>query len=215
MFSDLPPNVTAKSWILYEMKQGKTLYAKRSKKIREFASLTKIMNLITILDILDRQGLKAKNLKIHATKASSLVDGTTAEIKNQALYCVEDLLYGMMLPSGNDAAFLIAEIGGYLVQKKDDSRNVDEMSKALERRQGCFVNPYLREMNKIAKKIGLANTNFASVHGMNNPQNISCAEDLALLCTFAMKNQTFRKIVHTQKYQYCCTIFQYPTEEEL
>lgn len=54
MFSDLPPNVTAKSWILYEMKQGKTLYAKRSKKIREFASLTKIMNLITILDILDR-----------------------------------------------------------------------------------------------------------------------------------------------------------------
>ena len=73
-----------------------------------------------------------------------MVDGTTAEIKSQALYCVEDLLYGMMLPSGNDAAFLIAEIGGYLVQKKDDSRDVDIMSKALERRQGCFVNPYLR-----------------------------------------------------------------------
>ena len=126
------------------MKHGKTLYAKRSKKIRQFASLTKIMNLITILDILERQGLKAKNLKVYATKASSLVDGTTAEIKSQALYCVEDLLYGMMLPSGNDAAFLIAEIGGYLVQKKDDSRDVDIMSKALERRQGCFVNPYLR-----------------------------------------------------------------------
>ena len=68
-------------------------------------------------------------------------------------------------------------------------------------------------MNKIAKKIGLNNSNFASVHGMNNPQNISCAEDLALLCTYAMKNKTFRKIVQTHKYEYYYTIFEYPTEE--
>ena len=66
------------------------------------------MNLVTILDILDRENLKAKNIRVQATKASSLVDGTTAEIKHQAEYCLEDLLYGMMLPSGNDAAFLIA-----------------------------------------------------------------------------------------------------------
>ena len=70
-------------------------------------------------------------------------------------------------------------------------------------------------MNRVAKKIGLNNSNFASVHGMNNQQNISCAEDLAFLCAFAMKNQTFRKIVQTQKYQYYYTIFEYPTPEEL
>ena len=50
---------------------------------------------------------------------------------------------------------------------------------------------------------------------MNNPQNISSAEDLAFLCRYAMKNHIFRKIVNTQKYHYVCKHFQYPTEEEL
>ena len=76
------------------------------------------MNLITILDILEREKIKAKDINIQATKASSLIEGTTAEIKYQAEYCLEDLLFGMMLPSGNDAAFLIAEVGGYILQKK-------------------------------------------------------------------------------------------------
>jgi D-alanyl-D-alanine carboxypeptidase len=48
-YSDIPPKVTAKSWILYEMRRGRFLYGKRTKKTREMASLTKMMNLITIL----------------------------------------------------------------------------------------------------------------------------------------------------------------------
>ena len=116
-----------------------------------------------------------------------------------------------MLPSGNDAAFLIAEVGGYILQKKGEYINPSNLNKALERRQGFYVNPYLKEMNRLAKKIGLQNSNFASVHGMNNSQNLSCAEDLAILCAYSMKNNAFRKVVQTQKYQYFYTIFEHPT----
>ena len=50
---------------------------------------------------------------------------------------------------------------------------------------------------------------------MNNAQNISSAEDLAILCRYSMKSQIFRRIVKTQKYHYVCKHYQYPTEEEL
>lgn len=72
------------------------------------ASLTKMMNLITILELIERFGLAEKKIRIKATKYSSKIEGTTAEIKSGWIYKIQDLLYGMMLPSGNDAAFLLA-----------------------------------------------------------------------------------------------------------
>ena len=142
-FSDLPPSVTAKSWILFEMKSGRTIYGRRAKKPREMASLTKIMHLITILELIQKTELDAKSTLVRATRMATSLEGTTANLKHQAEYCLEDLLFGMMLPSGNDAAFLIAELGGFLLQKKALPGSFD-LSEALERRQGGFVTPYLR-----------------------------------------------------------------------
>ena len=89
------------------------------------ASLTKIMNLITFLELLEKFSINPKSLKVRATKIASSVEGTTANIKHLAEYNIDDLLYGMMLPSGNDAAFLVAEVGGYISQKKGESMGVD------------------------------------------------------------------------------------------
>ena len=114
----------------------------------------------------------------------------------------------MMLPSGNDAAFLTAEVGGYIIQKKGLSVGVSELSEAIERKNGNFLNPYLREMNHMAAKLCLNSSTFANPHGLNNIQNISCAEDLARLCTYAMKNHKFRKIVKTRVYNYSCLHFE-------
>jgi D-alanyl-D-alanine carboxypeptidase len=107
----------------------------------------------------------------------------------------------MMLPSGNDAAFLIAEVGGYLIQQGCSS-NWESMSSTIENKQGAFAGIFLREMNSIAQRLGMYGSNFANPHGLNNPQNFSCAEDLARLCAYAMKNHQFRKIVQTRKYEY-------------
>lgn len=88
------------------------------------------------------------------------------------------------------------------------------MSAAVERRQGCYVNAFLREMNSLAQKVGMVKSNFANVHGLSNSQNISCAEDLAKLCAYAMRNRKFRKVVQTQKFHYSCLITQPASSED-
>ena len=72
------PQVTAKSWVLYEMKTNRCLYGQRNYKKREIASLTKMLNLTTILNIVDSFGLDAKKIKARASPKASNVNGTTA-----------------------------------------------------------------------------------------------------------------------------------------
>ena len=55
-------------------------------------------------------------------------------------------------------------------------------------------------MNKLSKKIGMQNSHFANTHGLSNPDNYSCAQDLSKLCIVCMKNETFRCVVATQFY---------------
>ena len=107
----------------------------------------------------------------------------------------------MMLPSGNDAAFLLAEFAGYIIEKGGLKGQAD-MNRAIELRNGGFACIFIKEMNALAQKLGMANSSFANPHGLNHTQNYSTAEDLALLCRYAMKNSKFRRIVQTQKYQY-------------
>jgi len=57
-------------------------------------------------------------------------------------------------------------------------------------------------MNRFGREIGLTNTSLANPHGLSNTSSLSTANDLAKLCTFAMKNTIFRKVVSTQSYSY-------------
>lgn len=74
------------------------------------------------------------------------------------------------------------------------------MSYAIENHKGSYVNIFLRELNQKAQKIGMTNSHFANPHGLNNPQGYSCAEDLAKLCSYAMRNGKFRKVVQTRRF---------------
>lgn len=74
----------------------------------EIASLTKIMTFYVTLVILEELKLNLKEIRIKVTKKASETIGTTAELKYNDILNIEDLLYGLMLPSGNDAAVLIA-----------------------------------------------------------------------------------------------------------
>lgn len=88
----------------------------RISKKREFASLTKIMNLVTILNLLQEFSLSPSSVKVVITDAAAKMIGTTAEIHPQEVMTLEDLFYGMMLPSGNDAAYQIAQVGGTIIK---------------------------------------------------------------------------------------------------
>jgi D-alanyl-D-alanine carboxypeptidase len=75
------PLISAKSWIIYEMKQNRRLCSKRSEKKREIASLTKIMNLITILELIQTFKLDSSRIRAKVSQKISTVTGTTAELK--------------------------------------------------------------------------------------------------------------------------------------
>lgn len=102
------PTITAHSWVLYEMKQSKFICGRANFKRREVASLTKIMNLFTILSIIETHGLNPAKIRINVSKEATTMIGTTAQLKAGIELTLEDLFYGMMLPSGNDAAHQIA-----------------------------------------------------------------------------------------------------------
>lgn len=81
ILSEVPPKVSAKSWIVYDMQQGRALWSHRSHKRREMASLTKMMNLITILELTASLGLNPKELRVKASKSACEISGTTAELR--------------------------------------------------------------------------------------------------------------------------------------
>jgi len=85
---------------------------KKESMKREVASLTKMMTFYTLLRLLTKYQLSPKNTYITVSKAASKVTGTTANLVEGDVLSIEQLCYGMMLPSGNDAAYAIAEYFG-------------------------------------------------------------------------------------------------------
>ena len=74
------------------------------------------MNLITILELVSDLDIDATKLRVKVSRDASCIAGTTAELKHDMEISLYDLYYGMMLPSGNDAAYQIAQIGGALIE---------------------------------------------------------------------------------------------------
>lgn len=101
-----------------------------------------------------------------------------------------------MLPSGNDAAYLIAEFGGFLLTlaKTQPDASLPELiydfstMEALFESKPSYVNLFIKEMNLIAKSIKMNMSNFANPHGLSNTSNYSTASDLCKLSTFSMRN---------------------------
>lgn len=136
------------------------------------------------------------------------MNGTTAEIREGMILSLRDLFYGMMLPSGNDAAYMIALVGGAIVNMarehtvKVESVVYDrEMLRQYVEKYSNNVIVYLNRMNTIAKfKAKTINTSFANPHGLSNVHSLSTAEDMARLSAYAMKNERFREVVQTKNH---------------
>ena len=100
--------VSAKCFLVFDCKNNKTLTQRKANRKYEIASLTKIMTFYVTLKILEKHKMNPTKLFIKVTKQSSEVIGTSAELKQNDILSVYDLFYGLMLPSGNDAALLLA-----------------------------------------------------------------------------------------------------------
>ena len=161
--------VSASSAILMEQQSGRILYEKEAHEVRRIASITKIMTAILAIE----SGKLNDSVKV--TENAVRAEGSSIYLKPGETIKLEDLVYGMMLRSGNDAATAIAEhVGGSL--------------------EG-FV--YL--MNQKASEIGMDQTHFANPHGLDDHEDhYSTAYDMALLTRYAMSNDTYKLISGTK-----------------
>jgi D-alanyl-D-alanine carboxypeptidase len=111
-----------------------------------------------------------------------------------------------MLPSGNDAAHLLSEfMGSVLVNsKRDESYNPEKIHLIDLTRESTvvYIAEFVKYMNHMAERLGLALTRFSNPHGLQNAMNISTAKDILSLSVYASKNTRFRAIMNAESHRY-------------
>ena len=162
---------SATSTVLMDMDSLNVIYSNNMNQVRSVASISKIMTAITAIE--------SANIYDTLTIGNEILDayGSGIYIKEGEQITLESLLYGLMLRSGNDAALAIAKyVGG-------------------------DVETFVKMMNEKAQKIGMKDSVFHNPHGLDEDGgNQSTAYDMALLTSYAMKNEVYRKIVSTKNY---------------
>jgi D-alanyl-D-alanine carboxypeptidase len=179
-------SISAKSWIILDLESMSFLSGSCQSTQREIASLTKIM---TCLVVLEEARLKPGSLEdsVQVSSKASSTEGTSAGLFSKDCLKVVDLLFALMLPSGNDAAVALAEYFG-----------------AKMAGNCSFIERFVKKMNETARNLNLFKTFFENPHGMSTSLNVSTAEDVARMTGFALKLTVFRRIVACK--EYFCTV---------
>eukprot|EP00826_Nyctotherus_ovalis_P017471 TRINITY_DN15151_c0_g1_i1.p1 TRINITY_DN15151_c0_g1~~TRINITY_DN15151_c0_g1_i1.p1 ORF type:complete len:321 (+),score=59.21 TRINITY_DN15151_c0_g1_i1:198-1160(+) len=202
---ELPTMISAKSWAVVSDSTGNVLFGRNFAEPREIASLTKIMNCYTALSLAQKWGLDLTKETTEVSKQAAKINGTRAELVQGDHIILWDLMHGMMLPSGNDAAICVAEYFGQLLYKNTYGKHREFKGTSSP------ANYFIAEMNSSAKELNLFHTNYANPHGLNNVNNKSTAEDLGRLCAAAAKVPKFKELVTCKEYS--CTAITSEGEE--
>lgn len=158
--------LSATAAILMDADSGEILYEKNAGRQMRIASTTKIMTALVALD-------RARLTDTITVTAAHMVEGSSMYLKPGETVTVEELLYGLMLCSGNDAALALADCCGGLEE-------------------------FVRAMNDKAAALGMQDTSFANPNGLDDEAHYSTARDMAVLAAYAVQNPTFRRICSTR-----------------
>lgn len=162
------PSTHAQSAALIDVTSGRILYSKDGDKELRIASLTKIMTAIVAIEH------SKLDDKVKVSPSAFAKEGSSLYLKLGEEMTLENMLYGLMLRSGNDAASAIAEhVGG-------------------------SEEGFVLLMNKKAEQIGLTHSHFMNPHGLDAEGHYSTANDLARLTAYALHNPVFKRIVATE-----------------
>ena len=157
--------------VAYDRETGLKIWGKDEDKKTAMASTTKIMTAIIVIENSNMDDI------VEVSKKAAWTGGSKLGLKTGDKVSVRDLLYGLMLRSGNDSAVALAEhVGG-------------------------SVEGFAELMNKKAKELNLKCTHFVTPHGLDNPEHYTTAMELAKIADYALNNKTFAQIVSTK-----CTI---------
>ncbi len=164
------PEIASKHVCVIDVATGRILEEKNANQKAEPASITKILTALVAIE----QGDINKVVTISSQAAG--VEGSSIYLKQGEKYTLLDLLYGLMLRSGNDASVAVAiAVSGN-------------------------VPAFVEKMNEKAKQLGCTDTHFANPNGLPNENHYTSAHDMALITAAALQNETFQKIVSTKNY---------------
>ncbi len=163
--------VYAKSAVLIDANSGRILYGKNEHTALDIASTTKLMTALVAIE-------NCENLDevITVHDGSVGIEGTSIYLKNEERFSVRDLLYGLILASGNDASAAL----GYHIGDGN-------------------LNAFISMMNEKASELNLKNTNFATTHGLDIENHFSSSYDLAMIMREGLKHDFFRELVGTKR----------------
>lgn len=164
------PDTNSRACVVIDRNTNTILYGKNENQKRKMASTTKIMTSTIIIENCDL------NDTIEISKKAAGTGGSRLGLKIGDKITVRDLLYGLMLRSGNDAAVALAEYAGGSIEG------------------------FAELMNKKASELGLTNTHFETPHGLDSDGHYTTAYELAILSNYALNNATFAQIVGTKEY---------------
>ena len=162
------PKINARAAVIYDRKSKKIIWGKKENERRPMASTTKIMTAIVVLEHANL------NDTVTVSKKSGGTGGSRLGLKAGDKITVENLLYGLLLVSGNDAAVALAEyVGG-------------------------SVEGFAKMMNEKAEKLGLKDTHFVTPHGLDMQEHYTTALELAEMADYALNIKKFAQIVNTK-----------------
>ncbi|CAD8078692.1 unnamed protein product [Paramecium sonneborni] len=171
------PFVSAQSWCIFNGKNGQLMSGYNQYKSRQMASITKIMTCWLALKLTQQFNLDLDNTYFTVPEKAERIGGTSAQLQSGDKLTIRDLLYGLMLPSGNDAAI--------------------SLQHNFELNKGC---DFIQQMNQNAQDIGMELTSYANPHGLYHESNYSSAYDIGILTYHALQNLQFASIVKTKIY---------------
>lgn len=172
------PTINSRAYVVIDRKSNTILTGKNENQKKKMASTTKIM---TCLIVIENANLSDT---VEISKKAASTGGSRLGLKTGDKITVIDLLYGLMMRSGNDAAVALAEyVSG-------------------------SISSFAELMNSKALELGLSNTHFVTPHGLDEDEHYTTAYELALLSNHALNNEIFAKIVGTKNYT--ITINGYP-----
>ncbi|SDP45409.1 D-alanyl-D-alanine carboxypeptidase [Halobacillus aidingensis] len=164
-------SVSAERAVLMDAESGRVLYEKNAYDPTLIASTTKIMTAIIAIE----SGMMEEKVKV--SKRAVYTEGSSIYLTEKEKIPLKDLVYGLMLRSGNDSAVAIAEhVGG-------------------------SVEGFVQLMNEKAAWLGMNNSHFENPHGLDGETHYSSAYDMGLLMAYSMKNDTFREVTGSEMYR--------------
>lgn len=168
-----PPSFSSSSGILLDADSGKIFWSNNDRIQRAPASLTKVLTALVVLENADLES------KVTITREARAAAGSRTYAEAGWVFSVEDLLYGLLLSSGNDAAIALAQ-----AVSPDGS-----------------VDRFMAMVNQRAAQMGAKATHFENPHGLDEPGHTTTARDMALITMTALKNRHFARMVATQKHR--------------